>query len=148
MKQEFSKNWIKSKQPRKQRKYRLNAPLHIKQNFLHAPLSKELRQKSGMRSFTVKTGDKVKVVRGQHKGTLAKVERVSLKTSSVYISGIEALKKDGSKSMYPINVTNVIIQELSFEDKKRKKKFESKKDVKSEKTAKKAQKAVEDVKKK
>jgi hypothetical protein len=32
--------------------------------------------------------------------------------------------------MYPINVTNVIIQELSFEDKKRKKKFESRKDVK------------------
>ena len=33
MKSIFSKSWVSSKQPRKQRKYRYNAPDHIKKKF-------------------------------------------------------------------------------------------------------------------
>ncbi|MCD6275005.1 MAG: 50S ribosomal protein L24, partial [Candidatus Aenigmarchaeota archaeon] len=51
MKQLFSKSWVKSKQPRKQRKYRHNAPKHIRQKFMHANLSKELREKYNRRSL-------------------------------------------------------------------------------------------------
>ena len=35
MKKEFSKNWKASKQPRKQRKYRANAPLHLKRKMIN-----------------------------------------------------------------------------------------------------------------
>lgn len=123
MKKEFSKNWIKSKQPRKQHKFKYNAPLHVKQKFLHGHLSKELQETSNRRSFGIKKGDKVRIMRGQFKGKSGKVERVSIKTSRIYINGIEIVKKDGSKTQYPIHVSNIMIENITFEDKKRKTKF-------------------------
>ena len=45
MKKKFSESWKSSKQVRKQRKYRYNAPLHIKQKFVNVHLAKELRKK-------------------------------------------------------------------------------------------------------
>ena len=45
MKKTFSQSWKASKKPRKQRKYTIKAPLHIKGKFLHANLSKDLRKK-------------------------------------------------------------------------------------------------------
>ena len=54
MKAEFSKAWIKSKKPSKQRKYVANAPLHTKGNFLNSHLSPELREKHGKRAIRVK----------------------------------------------------------------------------------------------
>ena len=68
-------------------------------------------------------GDKVKVLRGQHKGKEGKVERVGLKASKIYITGIDTAKKDGTKELVPINPTNIVITELTLNDKKRKEKF-------------------------
>src|SRR3989338_176397 len=45
MKNKFSTKWKESKQPRKQRKYRANAPLHLRKKFVNVNLSKELRKK-------------------------------------------------------------------------------------------------------
>ena len=67
MKTKFAKTWISSTQPRKQRKYRYNAPLSTKRNFLSINLSKELKKKYGTRSIKPRVGDKVKVMRGTHK---------------------------------------------------------------------------------
>ena len=50
MKNKWYKNWKSSKQPRKQRKYRRNAPLHIRNKMMRAPLSKELRDKYKIRN--------------------------------------------------------------------------------------------------
>jgi large subunit ribosomal protein L24 len=66
-------------QPRKQRKMRYTAPLHLRQKYMGAPLSKELREKYGRRTARVIVGDTVKVMRGDHAGTTCKVEAVSLK---------------------------------------------------------------------
>ena len=122
----FSVNWKKSKQPRKQRKYRYKAPLHIKQKFVRAHLSAELRKKYGTRSFSLKKGDKVNIIRGQFKKKTGKVERVDLKKERVCISGIDILKKDGTKTTYPIHPSNVLITEIESEDKMRKKIIERK----------------------
>lgn len=122
MKRKFSNNWKASKKPSKQRKYAANAPKHLKNKMMASHLSKELRQKHGKRSFTVRSGDKVKVMRGQFKGKEGKIENLDYKKSKAYINGIEVLKKDGSKALYPINVSNLIIQELVTDDKKRMKK--------------------------
>jgi len=105
----FSLFWNSSKKPRKQRKYRAKAPLHIKRLFLSAPLGKELRAKLGRKSSPIITGDDVKILRGQFKSVLGKVERVSYKKSKIYIRGAEVAKKDGSKSFYPIDASNVQI---------------------------------------
>ncbi len=124
MKQKFSRFWKGSKQPRKQRKYRYNAPLHIKQKFMRSLLSKELREKHKKRSFSLRKGDKVKVMRGQFKKHEGKVDRIDLKKSKVYLSGVEVTKKDGTKTTYPFDNSNLIITELSLDDKIRRKMLE------------------------
>lgn len=135
----FSKSWKSSKQPRKQRKYRANAPLHIKGKFLAAHLSKELRKAYNRRGIRLRTGDKVKIMIGQFKKKEGKVERVDVKKERAYIAGIDILKRDGSKTQYPIHPSNLMITELNLEDKRRKEILERKKinEVKNEKTPKK-----------
>ena len=120
MKAAFSKSWNRSVQPRKQRKFRFNAPLHTRQKFVRAHLSKELREKYGKRSCSLKTGDKIKVMRGSFKGKTGKVERIDLKKSKIYITGMDAVKKEGTKYLIPFEPTNLMITELNLDDKKRK----------------------------
>jgi len=115
----FSGKWNSSKKKNKQTKYRENAPLHIKSKFIRAHLSKELKEKYGKRNIGLKKGDKVKISRGQYKGKEGVVEKVLLKKSRVHISGIENMKRDGSKSFYPMSPSNLIIISLELNDKKR-----------------------------
>jgi large subunit ribosomal protein L24 len=124
MKKEFSKKWKASKNPRKQRKYRYNAPLNIKRKFLSVLLSEELRKKYSIRNIPVRTGDKVKFMRGKFKKRVGKVEKVDVKKTKIFVEGIEYIKKDGSKSLIPINPSNVMIIDLNLDDKKRKKSIE------------------------
>jgi len=119
MKQDFSPKWKSSKQPRKQRKYRYNAPLHKRQKFLAATLSKELRKKYGTRAVPLRIGDEVTVMRGQFKGKKVKVERVDMKRLKVYLTKIESTKKDGTKTSYPVDPSNLMITNLDTDDKKR-----------------------------
>ena len=134
----FTTTWKRSTQPRKQRKYRYNAPLHVKQKFVHVHLSAELRKKHGFRNVQVRKGDKVKIMRGSNKGKEGKVDRVSLKYEKVYITGFENIKKDGSKTMISFTPSNLMIITLNIDDKKRKQKLESKTSV-EKKATKKAQ---------
>ena len=118
----FSKVWKASKSARKQRNYRENAPIHIKGKFLSSHLNAELRKKHNMRNIRAREGDKVKILRGQFKGKEGKIEKVDLKNTKLFITGIESVKKDGSKTKYPINPSNLMIIELNLSDKKRLKK--------------------------
>ncbi|MCK5149917.1 50S ribosomal protein L24 [Candidatus Pacearchaeota archaeon] len=138
MKKEFSKKWIKSKQPRKQRKYRANAPLHIKKKFVGANLSKDLRKKHEKRSLPVRKGDTVLIMRGKFKNKKGKVTTVDLKSSRIIIEGIQVKKQDGSKANVKLQPSNLQIIELNLEDRKRikssdKKPEEKTKDKKEEK---------------
>jgi len=67
MKQKWSSKWTGSVQARKQRKYRINAPLHVKRKFLSAGLSKELRKRYSRRSIALRKGDEVQVISGKFK---------------------------------------------------------------------------------
>ena len=119
MKQKFSTHWVASIQPRKQRKYVANAPLHIRRSFVGANLSKELRKKYSRRSFPIRKDDEVKIMRGDFKGKKGKIESVDLKYSRVIIGGINRTKKDGSKVSVYFNPSNLQIQNLNLNDKKR-----------------------------
>ncbi|HSU72309.1 MAG TPA: 50S ribosomal protein L24 [Candidatus Binatia bacterium] len=114
----WSSHWKGSVKPRKQRSYAREAPLHVKRKFLGAHLSKELRGKHKTRSLPVRVGDKVTVLRGQFRKKSGKVERVDVKASRIYVAGVEMLKKDGSKTAYPVHPSNVIITEM-HQDKRR-----------------------------
>ncbi|MAG08295.1 50S ribosomal protein L24 [Candidatus Woesearchaeota archaeon] len=121
MKNKWSANWKSSKQPRKQRKYRINAPLHIKQKFVNAHLSKELKKKHSRRALALRKGDKIKIARGQFKGKTGKVDKINLSNYRVYVTDIMVAKKDGTKAFFPLHPSNLIITELILEDKKRQK---------------------------
>ena len=127
---EFKKSWKSSKQPKKQRKYRSNAPLHIKHKLMAAHLSKELKKKHEKRSIALRKGDKVKIMRGNFKGKTGIIEKSLSKMGKVFINGIEIIKKDGTKQLAPLIPSNLLIIQLNTEDKKRKLKSEKKNDKK------------------
>ena len=119
MEKKFSTHWKGSKQPRKQRKYTANAPLHIKRKLLSVNLSKELRKEHKIRNIPVRKGDTVRITRGKFKKKRGKVTEVRVKTSDVIIEGIQIKKQDGSKVNVKLKPSNLQITELNLEDKKR-----------------------------
>ncbi|MBN1386755.1 50S ribosomal protein L24 [Candidatus Woesearchaeota archaeon] len=126
MKNEYSKSWNRSKQPRKQRKFLYNAPQHVKSGMLGCHLSKELRGKHSRRAVRLIRGDRVRIMKGTHRKREGKVERVDVKNSRVYITGIETIRKDGNKVLYPFRIPNLLIVELNLSDKKRAEKLRPK----------------------
>jgi len=139
MKKEWSSKWVASKQPRKQRKFRHNAPMHVRQKFVSAHLSEISRRRFGKRSLQLRKGDEVKVMRGQDRGFKGKVERIDLKTAKVYIDGLNVKKVDGSEILKPVEPSNLLIVEPKMEDKRRQAIVErsrgSKRDKKAEEKA-------------
>lgn len=119
MKKEWSRQWVKSVQPRKQRKYRHNAPLHIRHKFMAANLSPEMRRRFDKRSMPVRKGDEVEVMRGTHKGLRGTVNRVDVKKEKVYVEEIKVKKVDGSEVMRPLQPSNLKITKLALDDKQR-----------------------------
>nr|AJS12525.1 50S ribosomal protein L24P [uncultured archaeon] len=136
MKQEFSTSWVSSVQPRKQRKYGYNAPLHIKHRFLSSNLSKELRKKYGKRNLPLRKGDEVLVMRGTFKKKKAKVSKVDLKNTRIALDGIQRTKKEGTKVNVYFHPSVLQIYSL-VEDKFRLP--QQKKEIKKEKTEEKTQ---------
>ncbi|MBU0761152.1 MAG: 50S ribosomal protein L24 [Nanoarchaeota archaeon] len=119
MKNKFSTQWKSSKQPRKQRKYLANAPLHTKHKFLSAQLSKELRKKHGKKSIPIRKNDEVLVMRGSFKKKKAKVITIDLKRTRIALENIQRTKKDGTKVSVWFHPSSLQIQTLNLEDKKR-----------------------------
>lgn len=120
----FLRTWKHSKKPRKQRKYRLSAPLHIRQKFVHSHLSKGLRKKYGKRSIGLRKGDKVKIMNGQFKKYEGKVERIDMKKTRIFVSGAEITKRDGTKRAIALHPSNLMVTELNLDDKLRQKALE------------------------
>lgn len=119
MKNKFSNIWIGSRQIRKQRKYRMNAPLHVKHKMMASALSEELSKKHNRRAFPIRKGDNVKIMEGKYKGKTGKISDVDIKKMKVSIEGVQASKKDGTKVNLKFQPSNLQIQELNLEDKRR-----------------------------
>ncbi|HOQ18868.1 MAG: large subunit ribosomal protein [Methanothermobacter sp.] len=108
-----------SKQPRKQRKYIYEAPLHARRKMMSANLSRELREEYGRRSLPIRKGDKVEILRGDFKGHEGKVEKVDLKRYRVYVEGATIQKVDGTTVYFPLHPSNLRIVDLNLDDEKR-----------------------------
>ncbi len=119
MKKEFSPKWISSKQPRKQRKYRYNAPLHKRRIMVSVHLQKPLRKEYGKRSLPARKGDEVRIMRGKFSGTSGKISRVDLKALKVYVDNAKVKKVSGQEVEVPLDPSNLMITKLEFDDKKR-----------------------------
>lgn len=116
---------IQSSKPRKQRKFRFTAPLHVKQHFAHAHIEKALKQKLKIskRSIQISKGDTVKLIKGSKKGLTGKVIRVDLNKSKLYIDSLNKKNAKGKEFNIPININNVYIINLNLNDKLRIKKL-------------------------
>jgi large subunit ribosomal protein L24 len=119
MKQKWSNQWLSSVQPRKQRKFRYNAPLHVRQRLASANLSPELRKRFSKRSMQLRKGDEIKVMRGGFRGKTGTVERVDLSKGKIYIEEIKVKKVDGSDVARAMQPSNLMITKLKLDDKKR-----------------------------
>ncbi|MEB3806882.1 MAG: 50S ribosomal protein L24 [Desulfurococcales archaeon] len=105
-----------SRHPRKQRKAYYNAPLHVRQKLVTAPLSKELQEKYGIKRLPVRKGDKVRVTRGDFKGAEGEVVEVNLKTYRIHIDGVTIEKADKTPVFRPIHPSKVEIIDLKLDD--------------------------------
>jgi len=93
---------------RKQRKRHFEAPSHIRRRLMSAPLSKELRQKYGVRSMPIRKDDEVQVLRGHFKGQqVGKVVQVYRKKFCVYIERIQREKANGASVYVGIHPSKV-----------------------------------------
>jgi large subunit ribosomal protein L24 len=110
-----------SKQPRKQRKARYEAPLHARQKWLAVHLDKEMRGKlkTTRRSVPVRKGDKVKIMRGENRGKSGNITRVDLRHGKVYVAGVVHRKGKGGEALIPIDPSKLLMIEAGFSDKMR-----------------------------
>lgn len=112
-------NRVSSGQPRKQRKVRIDAPLHVRQKYLHARLERKLADRYKLRSVQLRKGDTIKVLRGDFRGREGKVAKVNLKNESIEVDGVTLHKADGSEVARPIHPSNVMVTKLDLKDKLR-----------------------------
>lgn len=132
MKKKFSTKWKASSRPAKQRKYRAEAPLHLKKKFVSINLSKPLRTKVGKRNVQAKKGDMIKVMRGKFKGKTGKILEVKLKIGKIIVDGIQVTKQDGSKAHVKLQPSNLQITDMAERSKNLKKASEKKETPKKE----------------
>ncbi|MCC6042991.1 MAG: 50S ribosomal protein L24 [Candidatus Verstraetearchaeota archaeon] len=112
---------MKTKQPRRQRRFLYQAPNHIRHKLMSAHLSEELKKQYPFRSLPVRTGDVVMVMRGDHKGHTGKVIRLDHEKYRIYIEGLVRKKADGSEVPIPVHPSKVQIIKLNLDDEWRKK---------------------------
>ena len=108
-----------SKQPRKQRKALYNAPAHTRGKHLSATLSKDLRADLGKRSLPLRTGDKVRVLRGDFKGHEGEVLTVDYGSYKVTVDEVTLSKPDGTATFLPVDPSNLVIIDADLKDDKR-----------------------------
>ncbi|MWG35140.1 50S ribosomal protein L24 [Halomarina oriensis] len=114
-----------TKQPRKQRNRRANAPLHERHKQVRATLTGDLREEYGQRSVRVNAGDTVEVLRGDGAGTEGEVQTVDLKDATIHVEGVTIKKADGEDVPRALDASNVRVTDLDLEDGNREARLES-----------------------
>lgn len=96
-----------------ERKRRYNADLHKKRDFLHVHLSKALKErlKTTKRAMLVRKGDKVKIMRGKHKGKEGKISNVDYIDVKVFIEGVMQRTGRGKETFIPFEPSNLLLLE-------------------------------------
>jgi len=113
--------------PTKQRKMLFQAPDHIRYKFFGAPLSPQLMKSHKVKAIPVRSGDTVRIMRGDHKGFEGKITRVDRRKYRIYVEGLTREKVDGTAVFVPVHPSKVMITNLNLDDKWRKKILERKK---------------------
>ncbi|KAF2276042.1 ribosomal protein L24, partial [Westerdykella ornata] len=100
---------------RKSRKAHFDAPSSVRRVIMSAPLSKELREKHGVRSIPVRKDDEIMITRGTHKGREGKVTSVYRLKYALHINGVVREKSNGQSVPIPIAASKVVITKLKLD---------------------------------
>jgi large subunit ribosomal protein L24 len=84
---------------------------------LSARLSDDLTKNHGVRRLPVRSGDSVRVMRGDFAGLEGKVQRVDYSNGRIFVEGMTREKSAGVSSQLPVHVTKVRITNLNLSDK-------------------------------
>jgi len=108
---------MKTTKPRKQRKRLHQDPLHKRYKRFSAPLSPELKKSHGFNSIPARTGDTVRIIRGDRKGFEGKVSQVDRTKHRIFVEGVTREKVNGTTTLIPIHPSKVMITRLNLDDK-------------------------------
>jgi len=103
--------------PPKQRKDIYEAEGQKLRRLLAAPLSDELRKLQGRRSYPVRKGDTVKIVRGDFAGVEGKVNDVDTHGRRLFVEGVTREMTSGTSTNVSVHSSKVIITKLNLDDK-------------------------------
>lgn len=106
-----------AKKPSKQRKMIYEAPAHRVRKFLAAPLSEELRKSQERRSYPVRKGDTVKILRGDFAGIEGKINDIDTRRQRLFVEGVQREKTSGTSANVSVNSSKVMITKLNLDDK-------------------------------
>jgi large subunit ribosomal protein L24 len=116
---DWSSSWKSSKSSRKQRKYIINAPLHIRGKIISSMLSKDIKNLIKINSLPLRVGDYVKVLRGKYRNNEGFVIYIDRKRYKVYIDNAKFTNKANREVYRPIHSSKLLILRLNLKDKKR-----------------------------
>lgn len=103
--------------PSQQRKEIYDAQGQKLRKLMAAPLSDELRQAQGRRSYPVCKGDTVKIVRGDFAGVEGKVNSVDTHGRRLFVEGVTREMTSGTSTNVSVHASKVIITKLNLDDK-------------------------------
>lgn len=106
-----------SSKPSKQRRLLASLAIHQRGKLLSAGLSEELRKKHERRSYPIRTGDTVRITRGDFQGIEGKVSEVDRETGRIFVEGVTREKVSGKTVKVPIHASKVMITTLNLDDK-------------------------------
>lgn len=106
-----------TKKPAKKRQAMYEAPAHRLRKLLTAPLSAELRASQGRRSYPVRKGDTVKIVRGDFAGVEGKITEIDMRRQRLFVEGVQREKTAGTSTNVSVNSSKVMITKLNLDDK-------------------------------
>jgi large subunit ribosomal protein L24 len=112
--------------PQITRKLARDAPNHKKSAAIRATLSSEMREKYGVRSVRVRKDDSVGVLRGEFKGVEGKVTKVFTSKGWINVEGVTREKIAGGTIPIKIHASNIVVNGLNLDDKKRRQSLEKK----------------------
>ena len=103
--------------PSKQRKEIYKAEGQKLRKLLAAPLSDELRAAQGRRSYPVRKGDTVKIVRGDFAGVEGKVTEIDTHGRRLFVEGVTREMTSGTSTNVSVHSSKVMITKLNLDDK-------------------------------
>jgi len=103
--------------PSKQRKAIYEAKGGRLRKLLAAPLSDELRKAQGRRSYPVRKGDTVKIVRGDFAGVEGKVTDIDTHGRRLFVEGVTREMTSGTSTNVSVHTSKVMITKLNLDDK-------------------------------